>query len=270
MALPVSVQVCTLNEESNIGACLDSILANDPEDVVVVDGGSSDGTTRIALERGVRVIEAGPIGLAAQRREGVMTSHSQYTAFVDADDRLEPNWLETMISDLESGGYAALQSLLRVPPSGSWWSQAWDRYFRSAIAPCPDVIMVGRPALFKTSALLALPQTSGMVIEDTEMSQHFVLLGLRMGIGSAISWRLCPTQIGENFAKWSGYGRGYRQFVHQFPERRKAIAKHILYTVPVGRTMPSVLRGHLSQPLFGVMMSANMVRGWILESCKRP
>ena len=238
---------------------------NDPEDVLVVDGGSTDETVDIARRKGVRVIEAGPVGLAAQRRIGYRTSPSSYTAFVDADDRLEPDWLPTMLSELQAGNYSALQSLLRVPSSASWWSAAWNRYFMSAITSRADTIMVGRPALFETKALLVLPEPSENVVEDTEMSRQFVLSGLRMGIGTAVSFRICPTTNAENFRKWRGYGRGYRQFVRQFPERKAAMLKHMTITVPVSRTLPSVVRGHVSQPLFGFMMSTNMVVGWVQE-----
>ena len=266
MAHPVSVQVCTLNEEANIGPCLDQILTNDPEDVVVIDGGSTDRTVGIARGRGIRVIEAGPVGLAAQRRIGYQTSPSAYTAFVDADDRLEPRWIPTMLAELQAGGYSALQSLLRVPSSECWWSAAWNRYFVSAVTPQADTIMVGRPSLFNTRALLALPEPSGAIVEDTEMSRQFALKGMRMGIGTAISFRICPTTKEENFRKWRGYGRGYQQFVQQFPERRTAILKHMAVTVPVSRTLPSVAQGHISQPVFGFMMSVNMIIGWMQES----
>lgn len=259
----MSVQVCTLNEEKNIGPCIDAILANDPQDVLVIDGGSSDCTVDVARGKGVRVIEAGRIGLAAQRRLGFLTSTSPYTAFVDADDRLEEGWLATMLTEAEAGGYAALQSLLRVKDQHSWWAAAWNEYFSAAITPSADTIIVGRPALIRTEALLRLPAPSNMVVEDTEMSRQFVLLGLRMGIGTAVSYRLCPTSRSENWEKWRGYGRGYRQFVHKYPSRRKAIAKHMLFTVPVTRSLPAVRRGKVSQALFGAMMSGNFIAGWL-------
>ena len=53
--MPVSVLVLTLNEEINIGACLDSLSWCD--DIVVLDSLSTDQTRSIALSRGARVIE---------------------------------------------------------------------------------------------------------------------------------------------------------------------------------------------------------------------
>jgi glycosyltransferase involved in cell wall biosynthesis len=269
VAHPVSVQICTLDEEDNIGACLESVLAAEPEDVVVIDGGSTDRTVAIAVELGVRVIEAGRIGLGRQRRLGYLKSPSRYTAFVDADDRLEPDWLAVLVGELEAGGYSALQSLLRVRDDGTWWSRRWNDYFRETIAPAADTIMVGRPALYVSAALQELPEPSGMVIEDTEMSRWFERHGHRQGIGTAVSYRLCPNGREENWLKWRGYGRGYRQFVEQNPDRRQAILRHMLVTVPIERTWRPVLRGHLSQPLFGAMMTGNYLAGWLAEGRDR-
>jgi glycosyltransferase involved in cell wall biosynthesis len=263
VGLPASVQVCTLNEAGNIQACLERIIANDPEDVVVIDGGSSDRTLAIARGLGVRTIEAGPIGLARQRQLGYSSSPHAYTAFVDADDRLPHTWLATMIEELEAGGYSALQGCLRVLDPSDFWTHGWDSYLQATIQPAADTIIVGRPALFRTEALLGIAHEPGMIIEDTEMSRDFELRGLRQGIGTSISFRICPSGAAENARKWRGYGKGYRQFVTAHPERRQAILKHMLWTVPVRRSIPALGQGRVRQPAFGAVMSANMLIGWL-------
>ena len=97
MTYPVSVQICTLNEEENIRDCLTGIAANDPEEIVVIDGGSNDRTVKIAQEFGARVLTPGKLGLGPSRRLGYLSSTAKYTAFVDADDRLTNTLLETMV-----------------------------------------------------------------------------------------------------------------------------------------------------------------------------
>ena len=52
--VPVSILILTLNEESNIGTCLDHL--RDFDDVVVLDSGSTDRTAEIARSRGARVL----------------------------------------------------------------------------------------------------------------------------------------------------------------------------------------------------------------------
>ena len=256
------MQICTLNEAANIEACLEAVRVTDPEDILVIDGGSTDGTAALARAAGARVIDAGPIGLARQRKLGYLDSPCPLTAFVDADDRLEPGWLATMVGELEEGGYAALQSLLRVPKPHNFWTAGWDSYFQEAVRPTADTIMVGRPALYRTEALLGITSEPGMIIEDTEMSRALQMRGLRQGIGSAISYRYCPSGSEENLAKWRSYGRGYRQFVSSHPDRTPAILTHLLWTIPVKRSVRPVLRGQITQPAFGALMSMAAIIGF--------
>ena len=258
------MQICTLNEADNIASCLAAVQANSPEDILVIDGGSTDGTVEIARSLGARVIEAGRIGLARQRRLGYLDSPCPLTAFVDADDRVEDGWLETMVAELESGDYAAIQSLLRVPEPHNFWTSGWDAYFAESVQQTADTIMVGRPALFRTDALLGISSDPGMIIEDTEMSKDFQSRGLRQGIGSAVSYRHCPDGAAENLTKWRGYGTGYRQFVDTHPDRLGAIMTHLFWTIPGRRSVGPVLRGHVTQPAFGVLMAGSALAGFVL------
>jgi hypothetical protein len=122
--------------------------------------------------------------------------------------------------------------------------------------------MVGRPALFVTADLQADETEFASLDEDTHMSRNFELRGLRQGIGTAIAYRYCEETRDENFRKWKSYGRGYRGFADDNPERRHAILKHMFVTVPLVRGWRPVLRGHLTQPVFAGMMAANVYSGW--------
>ena len=262
MPLPVSVQICTLNEAANIRPCIEALLANDPEEIVVIDGGSSDGTAEIAASLGARVLSPGRLGLGPSRRLGYMSATTRYVAFVDADDRVGPDWLAQMIEELEGGGYSALQSSLRAAEPSNWWTRGWDQYFIESVRPVADTNMVGRPALFVTADLQADPTEFASLDEDTHMSRAFEQRGLRQGIGHAVAYRYCEDDLASNAAKWRTYGRGYRGFVAEHPERRGAILKHMLITVPIVRGWRPVLRGAITQPAFAAVMGAAIIRGY--------
>ena len=266
MPYPVSVQICTLNEESNIQACLAAAAANDPEEIVVIDGGSTDATASIAESFGARVLSPGKLGLGRSRQLGYESTSSRYSAFVDADDRISPNWIATMLSEMEAGGYAALQSCLRAMETGSWWSRGWNQYFIESVQPTADTTMVGRPAMFLTAVLQSDDSELASLDEDTHMSRRFELQGYRQGIGTALAFRYVEESRKANFLKWQSYGRGYRGFVDEHPERRAALLKHMAFTIPISRAWRPVLRGHVDQPAFALLMSANIARGWFRAS----
>ena len=263
MSLPVSVQVCTLNEESNIAACLDAVLANEPAEILVIDGGSTDRTVELAQARGARVLTPGRLGLGPSRQVGYRATEQPYCAFVDADDRLPPGWLSTMLTEVQAGGYAALQSGLRAVPDGSWWSRGWNQYFIESVRPAADTVMVGRPALFTTSALRAVDGDLVSLDEDTHLSRRFELLGLRQGIGTAVVERHVEATWAENARKWRSYGRGYRAFSQDHPDRRAALIRHLLWTIPVRRSWRPLLRGHVDQPAFNLLMTWCATKGWL-------
>jgi glycosyltransferase involved in cell wall biosynthesis len=87
----VSVLVLTLNEEINIGACLDTLSWSD--DIVVLDSFSSDATTRIATEHGARIVQRAFDSYSAQRNFGLREIHyrNEWLVMVDADERMPPD-----------------------------------------------------------------------------------------------------------------------------------------------------------------------------------
>lgn len=259
---PVSVQICTLNEEENIGPCLEAVWTNDPAEVLIIDGGSSDATVSIAQGLGATVLSPGKLGLGASRQVGYQAATQPFSAFIDADDRISPEWIKMMLADMEAGQYAALQSSLRAVRTGSFWSRGWDQYFVESVRPMPDTTMVGRPAMFRTEALQTDDSPLPSLDEDTHLSRRFEMRGLRQGIGTALAYRHVEEGWAVNSQKWQSYGRGYRDFVKEHPERRWAIARHVGFTIPIARPWASLRRGEWSQPVFGTLMAMSIARGW--------
>ena len=84
----VSIVIPTLDEERALPACLDRLAGEtSPHEIIVADGGSHDGTRRIAEARqGVRFLEA-PRGRARQMNLGARDSRGTILWFLHADSR---------------------------------------------------------------------------------------------------------------------------------------------------------------------------------------
>ncbi|MFQ6016344.1 MAG: glycosyltransferase, partial [Anaerolineae bacterium] len=83
----VSIIVPVLNEAQVIGSLLEHLLALEGEhEIIVVDGGSEDGTAAIA-SRYVRVVSA-ERGRARQMNAGVREARGEVLLFLHADCRL--------------------------------------------------------------------------------------------------------------------------------------------------------------------------------------
>lgn len=85
---PITGCVITLNEESSIGACLDSLKICD--EVIVVDAHSTDRTREIAAARGARVVEHDWTGYRTQKQFAVDLASNYWIISIDADERLSP------------------------------------------------------------------------------------------------------------------------------------------------------------------------------------
>jgi glycosyltransferase involved in cell wall biosynthesis len=99
----ISVVVITLNEERNIGACLDAVRWAD--EVVVVDSFSADATVAIARERGARVIQSRWPGMVGtQRNVGLDAVAGAWVLFLDADERVTPALRDELERVAAAGG----------------------------------------------------------------------------------------------------------------------------------------------------------------------
>ncbi len=93
----ISVVVPVFNAVNYLPACIESILAQTLADieVVIVDDGSSDGSSAVCDEYAAKdarivVIHQPNTGLPAARKCGVRSARGAYIAFVDSDD-----WIDT-------------------------------------------------------------------------------------------------------------------------------------------------------------------------------
>lgn len=108
----VSVVIPTKNSAKYLEKCLRSISELDfPKEeleVIIVDGGSTDGTIEIAKKYGCKVIieNGGTIGYA--RDLGMRAASGEFVAYTDADCVVDRNWLKELLSRFMDESIAAV------------------------------------------------------------------------------------------------------------------------------------------------------------------
>ena len=136
----LSVFMIAQNEATRIGPALDSILWAD--EIVVVDGGSTDDTVRLARERGARVeVRPWPGNFAEQLRIALGETRGEWVFRLDADETVTAELADEMRaalnrSDLPDGFRVRRRNFFlgKWIRHGGWWPDPQLRLVRRASA----------------------------------------------------------------------------------------------------------------------------------------
>lgn len=93
--LPISVVIITKNEESNIGACIQSALLL-TNDVIVVDSKSEDNTLQVAAGAGATTVSIDWKGYGHSRNIGAAKAKHEWILSLDADERITPSLVRNL------------------------------------------------------------------------------------------------------------------------------------------------------------------------------
>jgi glycosyltransferase involved in cell wall biosynthesis len=123
---PLSATVITLNEAANIRECLASLAFAD--EILVVDSGSTDGTTDLARAAGATVISRDWPGYAAQKDFAASQARHDWILSIDADERVTPDLAAEVRRTLDTPGDHAGFRVPRVTFHLGRWIRTTDWY----------------------------------------------------------------------------------------------------------------------------------------------
>lgn len=108
-SVKVSVVIPIYNTENYLSGCVDSVLKQTYNniEVLLIDDGSKDNSLRIAknyaaIDSRIRVFHKKNGGVSSARNLGIEKSTGEYIVFVDSDDEIEKQYVETLLSDVFS------------------------------------------------------------------------------------------------------------------------------------------------------------------------
>jgi glycosyltransferase involved in cell wall biosynthesis len=232
----LSVVIAAFDAEGTLGTQLDALRSQEcdfPWEVIVADNGSRDGT-RAVVERWSRdwpqlhlVDAAADRGPAGARNIGATHAAGAALAFCDADDVVQPGWVEAMrksleASDLVSGEsrrrhYNALQD---AAPALRW---AW--YVMPFL---PQLPAAGAGNMGISTSLFQ--RLGGFdrtlhVGEDLDLCWRAQLAGARIGIAHGATVVVSNRDsYAATFRQAFRYGRGNRQLRHNYANVIEAFA----------------------------------------------
>jgi glycosyltransferase involved in cell wall biosynthesis len=210
--LPISVIVCTLNEEDNIRACIEAILLENPYEIIIVDAESEDNTLNqiLGLPK-IKIINAGKKGLLYQRLSGVKVANCKIISFIDADDFIELGSLRENYFFMLENNLDGVMFQIKSLNENDYFQCGWSVHGRIITQPNQQLKMLGRPCIFKSEHIFDISAPiEPIYTEDTfiAMAQEKKFGNLNYKVGPGFTKREFPIGTSENLKKWFSYGRG--------------------------------------------------------------
>ncbi len=194
-----------------------------PDEVIIVDGGSTDGTTDLLRsETAITLIEERGANIARGRNVAIAAAAHDVIAVSDADCVLDPAWLERILVPIEAGGDVSMGFYEPIAEGFFQECMAAVNLPESAAEVDPAAFMPsGRSVAFRREAI----EVAGMypewldIGEDMWVNHRWRQLGLDMRFvpDAIVRWRLRPT-LGATWTQYFRYARGDAQ-AGMHPER---------------------------------------------------
>ncbi len=135
----ISVVIICLNEEKNIGRCIDSVK-DIADEILILDSYSTDQTVSIAENKGAVVVREVFKGYIQQKNKAIEHASHNYILSLDADEALDPQ-LKESISRVKQNFNSRAYRMNRYSNycgkfirHGSWYPDAKIRLFDKRVA----------------------------------------------------------------------------------------------------------------------------------------
>jgi peptidoglycan-N-acetylglucosamine deacetylase len=119
--MKITVIIPAYNEEKYIPKTIESLkkLSRKPDEIIIVDGGSTDKTAIVAKNAGAKVITVAHRGIGFAREQGLKIATGDIVAYTDADTIVPNDWLLKIENTLNEPGVVGIYGSFRVPDG--WW-----------------------------------------------------------------------------------------------------------------------------------------------------
>jgi len=148
---PLAVIITCFNKREFLADAVHSSLANNPQQIIVVDDGSLDGSLMeaqrlAALDPRITIISQRNLGAAAARNSGWRAATAPWLVFLDGDDKLQTDFATVTIAAAKHSGSRIVSGYAAMfgTRTDVWRPQKWDPYFIRSDNALPISTLVAR------------------------------------------------------------------------------------------------------------------------------
>lgn len=188
----VSIVITTLNVESTIDECLQSLVSmnypNDRYEIIVVDGGSSDETRSIMQRHAIRFMELPGSSIGEGRNAGIKAAKGEIIAITDGDMVVPPEWLQELVEPFADPSVGAVGGPNLPHPDSNLFSRLVGLLpeegpmLNGAVCEVNHLLLYTRNAAYRRDTLskAGLFFEQAVAGEDPELNWRIVKAGYRL------------------------------------------------------------------------------------------
>lgn len=234
-----TVVLCCKNAASSIKLCVESIRRAGAQNLIIVDGWSTDETQEILKSLNERFHLGAQKGLSYDCQIGIDLCTTEYAFFVDADHVIPIDFFSEMFLAYQSYGCDFLQSKLSIYEPKGAFNFGENEYYKYMHNIHWTNNMIGTsPSLFKVQNLQTggkwqFYSTSANVIGDTSWAKRTHDKGAIFHVGGPIVKQIHTPSAYSYFRKFRWYGQGDGDFILENPNRCLGMFFHLAVRYPI-------------------------------------
>jgi glycosyltransferase involved in cell wall biosynthesis len=223
----VSVVITCFNYGQYVGEALESVARQTWQDleILVIEGGSTDGTTPqrvrdLQYPKLRKIFQPRPTRVGENRLEGLREARGKFVVFLDADDLLEPTYLEKAVMALELTGADLAYPSVRLFGKENWIWETADRFTLHNLVNGNTIATV---AMFRKETWQRLGVGYGTHVTDAIEDWEFWLRFAERGATGV--------KIREPLMLYRVHGKSFTDAsrANQETSRRRVLAEHRPY-----------------------------------------
>jgi len=218
--LPISVVVCTKNSVKTIKECIESIIRNEPSEIIIVDGGSTDGTVDIVRKFTDKIFFDRGKGLGYARQLGAEKANMEYVAYIDSDVVLPTNSiLKNMLREIIEKNWDGIHAQIICPSVNNYWEWGEDLYFRFGFNQLREVKRMGTiVALLRRELIIKYKFDPFFVktAEDHDFYYRCYTDGCKFGISKEVACHYHRSSFKSFMNQKIRYGMGIAQMFWKY------------------------------------------------------
>lgn len=208
MTKDVSIIIVCRNSVDNIESAILSAISAEPEEIIIVDGNSTDGTLDVIAkyQNQVKLVSDPGKGVAMARQVGADASSSEWLFYLGCDNAIEPNAIEELKEYLIAHDWVMGGMLTRIKDTSKYLAFCNNERWKFKITEGPKTT-VGSPFMIKSSILKEFRyNTVRKFSDDTDLCERLTENGYKIGYANVICYETLDNSYAELKARFKMYG----------------------------------------------------------------